>query len=812
VDDDGVALTDGLVDSHYTLVLNPDSASPDCIVQDSTVFPISTGTWFPKATNSAWIGPRFNTVGAAGGDYTYRLEIDLTGFNPATAFLMGDWTSDNLGTGIYLNGLPTGIINGGNFGSLNPFIITNGFTSGINVLEFHVNNASAGYTGLRVQNFRGGALPGLTGDVPPVILSQPSSRDVLTGENVTFTVLADGTPPLRYQWFWNTDQLPDATNASLTLSGVTASNAGDYYVRVSNDFGSTNSAIAALVVHPPIPGLFNTGVDNTGALLPNNTPDPHYFLIVNPDPNATTPVATTMDGGWPVGPVGPYVADGPSSRWIFPPGSEGSSNSAHGLHVFVTSFDLTGYDPSTALIRCLTAVDDNVLDVVLNTTSLGLQNLSGFGNFTTLTITNGFVAGVNTLAFIFNNGGAGFVGNPCGFRAELNGTAQPTTCIWPDATLVRTQPGQSSQEVTVHLPPGNTGVNEATGPFWDNGLNPDRSRAGFVQGTGGIFQELRGLVPGKTYWLQFSYNVRNCCGGTMELTVRFNGKALTVIPNIQIVGAGVPFNFVAVPFTATQEFGILEFATLAAGDASFVLDAVSIVQRDNNDVVIVNPSFEASGNPAWPGYIQPAPIAGWTGAGSYGVNRSGEGPFADNGVAQEQRGVLLLQGENSGVSQVISNLISGSTYTLSYAYNGRGGNAPHLRTTIDGSVVHDVDVAPVGGAAPFYSTSLEFTPTSDAITLAFTQTAAGDNTVLLDNVRITGMGEAKIPQTIQILPGDLVRVAWPASASGWVLQSSAVVNTGYVDTGLPVTVEGDENVVYDTFETTGNKFYRLIHP
>ena len=33
----------------------------------------------------------------------------------------------------------------------------------------------------------------------------------------------------------------------------------------------------------PIPGLFNTGLDNTGAPLADNRVDPHYQIIVNPD-------------------------------------------------------------------------------------------------------------------------------------------------------------------------------------------------------------------------------------------------------------------------------------------------------------------------------------------------------------------------------------------------------------------------------------------------------------------------------------------------------------------------------------------------
>src|SRR5204863_168831 len=53
---------------------------------------------------------------------------------------------------------------------------------------------------------------------------------------------------------------------------------------------------------------------------------------------------------------------------------------------------------------------------------------------------------------------------------------------------------------------GGGGVNEGTtGPFADNGTIPDRTRVGFIQGTGSIAQNLSGLQPGKQYWVQYYY-------------------------------------------------------------------------------------------------------------------------------------------------------------------------------------------------------------------------------------------------------------------------------------------------------------------
>jgi hypothetical protein len=55
------------------------------------------------------------------------------------------------------------------------------------------------------------------GGIPPTIISQPESRTVNAGTNVTFFVTATGTTPLSYQWRRNETNLAGATAPSLTL-------------------------------------------------------------------------------------------------------------------------------------------------------------------------------------------------------------------------------------------------------------------------------------------------------------------------------------------------------------------------------------------------------------------------------------------------------------------------------------------------------------------------------------------------------------------------------------------------------------------
>lgn len=97
----------------------------------------------------------------------------------------------------------------------------------------------------------------------PEIILQPAGTIVTTEPtNVTFTVVASGSPLLSYQWHFidsnSVDNvLVDSTNVigstsnTLTLFNVQPQDAGNYYVTVSNLYGQTVSTIAELLFQPP---------------------------------------------------------------------------------------------------------------------------------------------------------------------------------------------------------------------------------------------------------------------------------------------------------------------------------------------------------------------------------------------------------------------------------------------------------------------------------------------------------------------------------------------------------------------------------
>lgn len=167
-----------------------------------------------------------------------------------------------------------------------------------------------------------------------------------------------------------------------------------------------------------IPGLFNTGTSASGALLPAGAVDPHWRLVQSADASAAGPSAFVVQEGFP---IPPWVANGPESKWIGPKANQSGGN-APGNYTYRLAFDLTGFDPTSAVVSGRWSSDNAGLEVRLNGQPTGLTFDGNFGAFSPeFTLRSGFVEGTNTLDFVVNNAGGSV--NPTGFRAELSGQA-----------------------------------------------------------------------------------------------------------------------------------------------------------------------------------------------------------------------------------------------------------------------------------------------------------------------------------------------------------------------------------------------------
>ena len=169
----------------------------------------------------------------------------------------------------------------------------------------------------------------------------------------------------------------------------------------------------------PIPGIYNTGVDNNNVLLAAGAVDPHYQLIASADSSYPGPNSWVVNDGYP---MPPWLTNGPSSKWIAPRNAQNIGN-LPGNYTYRLTFNLTGLQPNAAVINGNWALDNSGVDILLNGVSTGQSNTNGFGVFSAFMITNGFLGGTNTLDFVVNN--AGSTTNPTGLRVELSGvTAQ----------------------------------------------------------------------------------------------------------------------------------------------------------------------------------------------------------------------------------------------------------------------------------------------------------------------------------------------------------------------------------------------------
>ncbi len=144
----------------------------------------------------------------------------------------------------------------------------------------------------------------------PVILTQPQDQTVQAGSNAFFFCVATGSEPLSYLWYFNGGAYPIGSNSSLSLYNVQATDAGTYYVEVSNSAGTVMSSNAVLTV---LPGV-SPEVPSVALVAPTNgavfdAPNPVYVEATASDPDGwVTQVhfyANSNWVGWTYGP--PYA-------------------------------------------------------------------------------------------------------------------------------------------------------------------------------------------------------------------------------------------------------------------------------------------------------------------------------------------------------------------------------------------------------------------------------------------------------------------------------------------------------------------------
>ena len=157
---------------------------------------------------------------------------------------------------------------------------------------------------------------------PPVLTSdvQPLSPTRVVGGSVAFSAGIDGTPPFSYQWKHEGTNLPGATNVTLLVSDLTLASAGSYALYVTNNFGWTNTAAAALTLLTPAAGSYEE-------MILTNKPIAYWRLNEGAYAYDAPSVAYDYVGGYDAYHTNTYTIDG-----LRPPsylGMETSNNGAY---------------------------------------------------------------------------------------------------------------------------------------------------------------------------------------------------------------------------------------------------------------------------------------------------------------------------------------------------------------------------------------------------------------------------------------------------------------------------------------------------
>lgn len=83
----------------------------------------------------------------------------------------------------------------------------------------------------------------------PEITWQPQSATVLENRSVSFSInISGGTRPVYYQWYFNAVPIANANSQTLTIPLPKLTDAGEYYVVITNYAGSLTSDVARLTV------------------------------------------------------------------------------------------------------------------------------------------------------------------------------------------------------------------------------------------------------------------------------------------------------------------------------------------------------------------------------------------------------------------------------------------------------------------------------------------------------------------------------------------------------------------------------------
>ena len=223
--------------------------------------PIGNFSGWGTATQSGWY-----VYQAPGAPTTFAFIMVGSGAwitSPTIALLK--WyhlvgTYDGTNASFYLNGVLVGTQNAAGYAAntvnnagVNPIALGSrgdasgygAFDGGLDDFAYYTNALSAAQV---LNHYTAGTNSFRVAAQPPTILTQPADASVYAGQTASFSVLADGSAPLAYQWYNGSSAVPGATNSSYSFPTTPAEDGDSFSVVVTNFVGSVTSEVASLSV------------------------------------------------------------------------------------------------------------------------------------------------------------------------------------------------------------------------------------------------------------------------------------------------------------------------------------------------------------------------------------------------------------------------------------------------------------------------------------------------------------------------------------------------------------------------------------
>ncbi|MGH9719434.1 MAG: malectin domain-containing carbohydrate-binding protein [Bryobacteraceae bacterium] len=261
----GVLAQQGSADPHYTLIASADAGFPGpnafIVINQSPI----GAYWLAWGPQSNWIGPQAAAAnGNPPGTYTYRTTFDLTGLDPTTAGLTGNFASDN-NASIRLNGAPAGP-NSLSSSAYTPFTINSGFVAGVNTLDFVVVNGGplANPTGLRVE-ISGSASPLASGVSVTV---NPGTQNAYPSQTLQFAASVTGSTNTAVTWTV-TPAVGSISSTGVYTAPASITSQQLLTIRATSAADPTRSGIAYLMLNQPAGALAPIRINSGGEAYTN---------------------------------------------------------------------------------------------------------------------------------------------------------------------------------------------------------------------------------------------------------------------------------------------------------------------------------------------------------------------------------------------------------------------------------------------------------------------------------------------------------------------------------------------------------------